>query len=61
MTFIVSTGMIALYYGFDRNLLRNNSDKGTRLFLQITSILTIVFSCIGALHGGWLKLKSLVS
>lgn len=58
---LLSTGMISLYYGFEKNLLKKNSDENIRMWLQIGSICTIILSSIGALQSGILRYKHIFS
>lgn len=48
--FSAFAGMIALYFGYDKGFMKENSRDDIRMWLQALAIITILLSLIGALR-----------
>lgn len=44
------SGMVALFFGYDRKYMIKNSQEGVRMWLQALAIITIILSLIGAMR-----------
>lgn len=44
------SGMVALFFGYDRKYMIKNSQEGVRMSLQALAIITIILSLIGAMR-----------
>lgn len=46
--YIHFTGLVSLYYGYDKKFMRTNSDVNIRFTLKIIAVVCVIFSLIGA-------------
>lgn len=50
--------MVCLYYGYDKNFMKNSSEPVIRKWLQTFGIITIILTVIGPLKTLFIQIKA---